>query len=61
MKRVRTVTANNKYFNVKLTLELTSTKGTIPVRQQFIAMMAYYVTQVMIGLGNLGFINIKQK
>lgn len=55
MKRVRTLKADNGKITVKLTVEVSTSKGTSWDRKGFLQQVHYYFGQAMVGLINLGF------
>ena len=63
MKRVKHFTAVGKTTTIKLTMEITTNKGTAWDRKSFLSLVDHYAHRAMLGLAELGFplTNIKLK
>lgn len=63
MKRVKYFTAVGKHTTIKLTMEITTNRGTAWDRKSFLELVEGYAGRAMVGLADLGFplTKIKQK
>jgi hypothetical protein len=59
MKRVRTYKADNGKVAIKLTVEISTSRGTSWARKGFLETVSFYYGHVVVGLINLGFTSPK--